>query len=170
MYRKAALLAALALLSACGRGRGAADDLDANFAGAENAEEGKVALKGPGFDLSLNVPNMARHATADKDNSLIYPGSRISGMNIAAGLGAEGGKGQNEVSLRFRSDDPPAKVAAWYSDPARRHEFQLGKQARDGDSFAFEGSTGKQGDAFRVRFGPAAGGGTEANITIHDHN
>ncbi|TMJ15016.1 MAG: hypothetical protein E6G94_08215 [Alphaproteobacteria bacterium] len=170
MNRKAALLAALALLSACGRGRGKEDDVDLNFAGAENAEEGKVALKGPGFDLSLNVPNMAKHATADKDSSLIYPGSRISGMNIAAGLGTEGDKGQAEVALRFRSDDPPAKLAAWYVDPARKKEFTLGKQSREGDTFAFEGKTGKDGDAFRLRFGPAAGGGTDAAITIHDHH
>lgn len=160
---------ALALLEGCDAkiGRNASGEAAANSLGSAEgkAEEGKIALKAPGFDISIAVPKqMTDRAKSDHDSELLYPGSAISGMYIAAGEGS----GKGEVELRFTSADPPEKVAAWYRDPARQANFSVGEARRSGSEIAIEGSEKADGQTFKLRLGPRGGGGTSGRLTVRD--
>jgi hypothetical protein len=129
------------------------------------AEEGKIALKAPGFDISIAVPKQTtERAKSDHDSDLLYPGSAISGMYVAAGEGS----GKGEVELRFTSADPPEKVAAWYRDPARQANFSVGEAKRNGSDILVEGREKGDGQTFKLRLGARDGGGTDGRLTVRD--
>lgn len=163
--RMLAILATAALLGACEAKLGSPEE---NRSGPGDgreiakAEEGKIALKGPGFDLKIEVPDMAKEASVEDNEGLIYPGSSITGLSVDAGA-MQGGKG-GAVDLRFTSADAPEKVVAWYRDSARAPAFTLSS----GSGGELEGTTKPDGDRFSLQLSPKAGGGTEARLTIHD--
>src|SRR3954453_1399865 len=101
--RSSLFAAALLLLSGC-QMRGDDDEAQANSAqpiSAEGkAEEGKISIKAPAFDPTFSLPKeMTRSAKADKDSKMLYPGSTIAGVAIAAGKGGEDAE-QSEVEMR----------------------------------------------------------------------
>lgn len=158
--------AAAVLLGACEAKVGeeaGRDALDANgLASAEGkAEEGKVAIRAPGFELTFDMP-AAKIEKSDHSDAPIYPGSTLTGVYVA---GAHG-EGEDEVELRFRSDADPATVAAWYRDPARTGDFTLSSAGRQGADFVAEGKDDK--DRFRVRLSPRSGGGTDGRLAIRN--
>jgi len=131
------------------------------------AEQGKISFKAPGFDFSLDVPGgLSRHTGVNKDSKILYPDAAISGMYIAAG-GRESG-GQDEVEIRFTSPDPPGKVAAWYRDPARGDGFTISSAATEDDETIIAGAEKGDGDSFRLRLKPGAGGGTDGRLMLRD--
>ena len=132
-------LAAAALLCACDSGaprEEAPGEAAVNQASAEGkAEEGKISLKMPGLDMTLSLPKgVADEARAERDSKLLYPGSTLRGMAIAAGPDSEKSS-DSEVEIRFSTPDPVDKVAAWYRDPARKEGFQLERAAKEGDAW-----------------------------------
>ena len=163
-------LAGMLVLSACdsdmgdlGGNRLAADKaVDASAEG--KAEDGRISMKGPGFDFAVNLPGgLADHANVDGDDKIIYPGSTISGMHIAAGEG--GGKGG--VELRFTSRDPLDKLAAWYRDPARADGFAITSDGKDGDAILLAGRTKDDDNDFKLRLAPRDAG-SEGRLTISE--
>src|SRR5436853_2427710 len=109
-------LAAAALLGAChakpDRREGEKAG-DAELSAEGKAEEGKVSIKAPGFDLKFTLPKgMAGEARAERDSKLLYPGSVLRGMAIAAGEGSGKG-GDSEVEIGFSTPQPLDAVAAW---------------------------------------------------------
>lgn len=161
-----AILATAALLCACEAKVDTGDGNRSEAAGGgevAKAEEGKIALKGPGFDLKIDVPDMAKEASIEEKEGLIYPGSSITGLTVDANA-MQDGKG-GAVDLRFASADAPEKVVAWYRDGARAPAFTL---APGGSGGKMEGITRPDGDRFSLELTPKAGGGTEARLTIHD--
>ena len=171
-YRKPIFaMAALALLAGCDAkvsdGNQAAGNAAVSAEG--KAEEGKISLKAPGFDLSFKVPEgLADHVRVDAKSHIVYPGAAIRGMHIAAGSKEKKGVGESEVEIRFATADPADRVAAWYRDPARAEGFTLTPSARDGDGFVIAGTSKSDGDGFKVRLAPKSGGGTEGRLTVHD--
>lgn len=129
------------------------------------AEEGRLSIKGPGFDLKVNIPEGVSDP-ADGENELIYPGSKLSGMHIEAGGSTAKARPNGGVELRFTSSAPVDKVAAWYRDPARQVRFAVQSVAREGDALVIRGSQKGDGDAFMLRLSPASGGGTEGRMTL----
>ena len=122
-----AAAATLALLGACEAKIGGnsseneAAALNAQASAAGKAQDGKLTIKAPGFDVALSIPEgMARQAKADSDSKIVYPGSKIGGIYVAAGE-----NGGSEVEMRFATDASPDAVAAWYRDPARKDGFAL---------------------------------------------
>lgn len=161
--------AALLLLSGC-QMRGDEDEAQANAAqpiSAEGkAEEGKISIKAPGFDLTFSLPKeMTRSAKADKDSKMLYPGSTIAGVAIAAGKGGRDAE-QSEVEMRFRTADPVERVAAWYQDPARAAGFRLQGVRREGDAVVISGVQNSDRHPFKVHLAPRDGG-TDGRLTIH---
>jgi hypothetical protein len=167
----AIILGAAALICGCEAktgtdvGNEAAAGPDSKAASAEGkAEEGKIALSGPGFDLKLQVP--LEQAKTESDNDILYPGAKISGMFISAHPDSKSGS-DGEVELRFATPDAPDKVAAWYSDPARAGHFALSSSSRDGAAFVMTGKQKEDGGGFRLRLEPK-GAGTDGRLVLRD--
>jgi hypothetical protein len=161
-------VAAAALLCGCDAKTG--KDHEGNHAAAPapsaegKAEEGKLAIKAPGFDLSIDIPKgMRDRAKVDQEGKLLYPGSTISGLYVAGGGSGEGG----EVELRFSSGDAPGRLAAWYQDPARAGDFKLDSAARQGAGYAFSGTEAEGKQSFRLRLAPKEGG-TDGRLILRD--
>jgi hypothetical protein len=163
-------LAAAALLCACDS-TAPLDEPD-NSAGNDHvsaegkAEEGKISLKMPGVDMTLSLPKgVADEARAERDSKLLYPGSILRGMAIAAGPDSAR-SGDSEVEIRFSTPDPVDKVAAWYRDPARAGGFQLQHAAKEGDGWLVTGVQKRDEHSFRLRLSPRSGAGTNGRLTV----
>ena len=158
--------AAALLLAACeakiGESAGNAADENGQVSAEGKAEEGKVAIKAPGLELSLSIPKEMT-GQADHEGRLLYPGAAVSGVYVAGGSGGDG-----EVELRFRTDAEPEAVAAWYQDPARARDFTLSSSGREGNAFVAAGEEKKDKQSFRLRLVPREGGGTDGRLAIRD--
>lgn len=149
---------------AAATGGGAAGPAPATAEG--KAEAGQFSIKAPGIDLKLDIPSgVADKAEIDSDSEILYPGSSLSGMHIEAGDQA-GGRDNNEVELRFVSGDAPAKIVAWYRDPARAADFSVTSARPEGDGFAIVGKQADGRDGFTVKLSPRGGGGTEGRMIL----
>jgi hypothetical protein len=172
MITRAIVIGSLALLGACemkvgkdeeGAKAAPATQKAADAPAAGKAEQGQFTMKGPGFDMKIDIPkDVASRADADGDNDLLYPGASISGMHIEAAQPSSG------VEMRFATPDAPQKVAAWYRDPARDNGFQIRSASQDGEAVLISGTQKSDGDSFSVRLSPAAGGGTDGRLTLSD--
>jgi hypothetical protein len=168
------VLAAILCLCAChvDRGHGADSDVVENnqMVSAEGrAKAGTISVKAPGVDISISVPKeLSGEAKVGKDSKVLYPGSTLGGMAIAAAdKGNQGG--DTDVEVRFQTADSPQTVASWYRDPARAEGFKLKSDRRDGANYVFTGIEQHESHPFKVSFGPGAGGGTEGRLRVH-HN
>lgn len=162
-------LAALALLAACeARFGNDAGPVDANATAEGRAEEGRLTVEAPGFNMSINLPESIRsHANFDEDSGLIYPGATFSGMHVQGQ--PEGGPRQDEVELRFTTSDPIDRVVAWYRDPARGQEVQVASAEQRGNAHVLSG-TGRDGQRFTLNLVPRQGGGSDARLVLSDRH
>jgi hypothetical protein len=130
------------------------------------AEEGKISVKAPGFDLAISLPKeMAGQAKVDRDSKVLYPGATIEGVAIAAGPGGDT-SGDSEVEMRFSSRDPIETVAGWYRDPVRAEGFRLDKVRSEGRDILIEGTQERDRHGFRLRLSPRPSGGTDGRLTV----
>ena len=117
------------------------------------AATGKVAITAPGFDLKVDVPSLALGGDDfELDGVKLYPGSKVTGVAVAAERG-EGDK-HAKIDVGFTSPADAATVRAWFID-------KLGD--RLDDTAAMTGET-RDGNDFRIELTPAARGSTG---TIH---
>lgn len=131
------------------------------------AEEGKISVRAPGFNLTLDLPReVSRSVRTDRDSKIIYPGSSLLGMAVAAGKGGDAG-GESEVEMRFRTSAPIEQVTAWYRDPARAADFRLEGIADEAGATVVHGVKNSDRHPFKVRLVAAGGGGTDGRLTIH---
>jgi hypothetical protein len=167
IYEAALLLGLAALACGCEAKLGPADGNGATNGqrSAEGkAEEGSIALDAPGFNFKLKVP--LDRARTDSQSKLLYPGSTITGIYVAAGPDSKAGS-DGEVELRFASTDAPDKIAAWYRDQTRLETLSLVSDARDGAAYVLAGTEKGEGDGFKVRLEPK-GSGTDGRLTVRD--
>lgn len=162
------LLAACALAACKDSAPGAQGNAQASAEG--KAEEGKISLKGPGVDLTFEVPKGLRGAPkADRNNKIFYPEASIGGAALV-GMQGEGKKqGDSEAEFRFSTPDPLDKVTAWYRDPARRPDLRVTAARKEGEDVVISGTQGGATDTFKLRLSKRTGGGTDGRLTIH-HN
>jgi hypothetical protein len=165
---------ALGLLGGCHaevhKQNGAKAGVDAGNVSAEGkAEEGKFSLNAPGFNMKVDLPaSIADHASVDANSDLLYPGSRLGGLHVEAG--DDGDHNDGGVELRFASSDDPARIAAWYRDPARANDFVIDSAKADADATMLTGHDKDGETGFTVHLSPAAGGGTDGRLTIADRS
>ena len=135
-----------------------------NAAAAADSADGKVAIKGEGIDLSIDIPEVAQgELTADGDSKILPPGATLSGVHVQGGAGGVGGN----VEMRFRVDRPVEEVAAWYRDSARARDFTIASASTQGAETVLSGAMREGEGRFTVRLA-AAGSGTEGRITLSD--
>nr|WP_047168937.1 hypothetical protein [Sphingomonas sp. Y57] len=156
----------LLLLGACemkvGKDEGAKDgasveiSADGNVAiAAKDGVEG-VSVSVPGFEGKLKIPGMELGGDhMDIDGMKLYPGSKLSGINVTDQNGEAEGDGI--VEMRFTSPADPAKVAAYYAAAAPRADFRdvTVKQAGAGSVMT---ATKGDGDHLTITINPAPGG------------
>jgi hypothetical protein len=167
-------LAALAL-AACqarfGNEVAEAANESGNASAAGKAEEGRVSIHAPGFDMKVNIPKgLRREAGMESDSGIFYPNATFGGMHIEGGREEAGGHSNGEVELSFETADAPDLVAHWYQDPARAPEFTVVSTRRDGADYLFAGTAGNDHGPFRVRLTPRQGGGTEGRVVLTDND
>jgi hypothetical protein len=128
------------------------------------SEAGAISIDAPGFDMKLNIPEALR-AEIGSEGDVIYPGSKLGGLHVQAGQNKDGGQGS--VELRFATADAPAKVAAWYRDPAQAKELTVTTVQQQGQGYRIVGTSKGDNDPFELILTPA-GGGTEGRIVLQD--
>lgn len=165
-----ATLAVLALGACEARMGNHAESEENRTAGAEGkAEEGRLSIHAPGFDLKINIPEGLRdEADMEGDSDIIYPNSTFSGMHVEGGR--DDSRSDGEVELAFTSADAPELVARWYQDRARAPDFTVASANRDGAGWLIAGTTGNNDGNFRVRLTARQGGGTEGRVVLTDRN
>ena len=160
-----AALAAL-VLGAC-EARFGNDAAPSNGSAEGRAEEGRLSISAPGFEMKINIPeSIRREAGIDDDSGVIYPNSRFSGIHVEGGRDGDAGRRDGEVELRFASVDSPDTVVRWYRDPARAADFTVSSAAREGGAFVVAGTTRDNDGQFRVRLLQRAGGGTDGRVVL----
>ena len=164
--------AAISLLAACeARIGNDAPPVAENATAAGRAEDGRLTIEAPGFNMSVSIPEGLRsEANMDDDNELIYPGSTFGGIHVQGGTDRGGGERGGEVELRFSTADAVDRVTAWYRDPARGEEINIASAARDGASVVLTGTGRTDHDRFTLRLTPRQGGGTEARLLLIDND
>ena len=163
--------ASLALLGGCEMrlGNDAAPVAD-NATAAGRAQEGRMTVEAPGFNLSVNIPEgISSRANVDSDSGLIYPGATMSGMHVQGTNHDERGNEHGSVELRFTSADPAERVVAWYRDPARASDFTISTASRDGNATVLNGTVRRENERFTVRIAPHGEGGSELRLVLTDN-
>jgi len=169
MMRSVLVIAAAALLLA-GCEVNVKDDgatADGKAPAETAARDGEIAIDVPGLDMKLQIPDALRSQISG-DSDIIYPGSKMTGLNVTAAENKGQGKGQ--VQMRFTSADAPDKVAAWYRDPARAATLVGVSVRQDGSGFRISGTGKDGGDPFELRLSPGSGEGTQAQLTLRDRS
>ncbi|MBA3677392.1 MAG: hypothetical protein H0W74_08315 [Sphingosinicella sp.] len=158
------LLVGVLALGGCEARIGANDSVEAaDVSAGAQAEEDMVTVKAPGVDIKVNIPKSVRNrASVEGDSELIYPGSKVGGIQIKGGSGDQ----DDAVVLRFSSLDAPAKIVDWYLDPART-DFKIDSEAREGSVVVLNGHDTDDNSRFRLRLGPG-GKGTDGILSIQD--
>jgi hypothetical protein len=163
----ALLMAGTILLCACG-----SDDDERTPPGNDQvsaegkAQEGKISIKAPGVDLSITAPReLAGGLRAGRESKVIYPGSTLGGVAVAASE-SKGQGGDTDVETRFLTSDPADKVLAWYRDPARRDSFRLTRVEKARDAYLITGSLIREDHPFRIRLSQRRAG-TEGRLLVH---
>lgn len=165
-----AAVATLALLGGCEMriGNDAAPVAD-NATAAGRAEEGRMTVEAPGFNLSINIPEgLSSRANVDSDSGLVYPGATMGGMHVQGTNQEERGREHGSVELRFTSADPNERVVAWYRDPARASDFTISTASRDGNATVLSGTGRRDNERFTVRIAPHGEGGSEIRLLLTD--
>lgn len=165
-------IAAFALLGACeARIGNDAPPIAENATAEGRAEEGRVTIEAPGFNMSISIPEGLRsEANMDDNDGLIYPGANFSGIHVLGRDDNQKASGdRSEVELRFTSADPIDRVVAWYRDPARAQEFSIASAAREGEGFVLRGTRRPDNGAFTLRLAQR-GGGVDARLLLVDND
>lgn len=163
----AAAAAAAALLAACeARFGNDAAEIDVNATAAGRAEEGRLTIEAPGFNMQIDIPEAIEARAEIERDGIVYPGSQFGGLHVQGRPGGPEGGREGEVELRFTSGDPPGRVAAWYRDPAREADLAVESAGREGGAYVVSGTDRRDGDHFTVRITPRPGGGSEARLLI----
>lgn len=160
---------AIALTGACEARIGNDAAPVAENATAENrAQEGRMTIEAPGFNLQMDIPESIRADISD-DDGILYPGSTFGGIHVQGNRG-DGHDGRDEVELRYSTGDDLQRVATWYRDPARNAEFTITRDAQEGNETVIAGTRRREDGTFTLRLAPRGGGGTDARLLLADTN
>lgn len=165
----------LLLLGACemkvGKDDGAKDsasvkvDANGNVAIAANDGADGVSVSVPGFEGKVKIPGMELGGDhMDIDGMKLYPGSKLSGINVTDQSGA----GTGVVEMRFTSAATPDKIAAYYAAAAPENDFTDVKVA-EAKGVSTVTARKSDGDRLTITINPAASG-SAGTILIRDAN
>lgn len=156
------------LLAACNDGPGTNISFDAKTDSGDtvkataDGKTGGVSIDAPGFKASLDLPRIQLDADdVDISGVKLFPGSKVSGMNIDADdAKKDGGK----VRIAFDAPADVAAVTAWFDKEMTRRRFTI----TSGGS-GLSGTT-DDGDRFSLELKPGAAGHTAGVLAVEDKN
>ena len=163
----------LLLLAACEMKVGK-DDRDKDMASVKVGADGNVAITAdegadgvslsvPGFEGKMKIPGMELSGDdMDIDGIKLYPGSKLSGINITD----QKGPGNGLVDMGFTSPATPDKVAAHFAAGARARDFTDIKVTNAGGKTTLTAKN-PDGDDFAITMQPVELG-TSGRILIRD--
>jgi hypothetical protein len=165
-------LAALALLAACDDTRHASSDdkgTDVRVQGADgkavieaDSNSGRVSVDIGGLKGSVDLPRVALDAADfDMDGVKLYPGSKITGMDVKAG---PDGDDDGSVTVRFTAPAAPGAVSDHFLTAFRKEEGTtvsvnaggLSGKDEDGKPFTIELKPDGAGTTGVIRLGQGA--------------
>lgn len=163
--RRALLLVAVLALAACDRGSGDgtaisinAHDADGNVTGS--FQNGSLAIDAPGFQGAIKLPKIQLDAeNFDMNGVHLYPGSKITGMNIDA-QDHRGGTDEAAVRVSFRSPADPASVRQWFAERLGKAGYTL-----HADGNGLSGTTNED-KPFRLELSNAGTNAAEGRIIV----
>lgn len=158
-------------LAACGDGKeGTSISINSSDAGGNinadvDGKSGKVSIDTPMFKGKLTLPKLDLGSDNVELNGVhLYPGSKVTTMNIAA-VGSdkdENGKDDDStVKIVFDSPADPATVRDWFAEKLGKADFTL---AKEGMSLV---GTDDDKKPFRLDLVAAANGHATGTITAH---
>jgi hypothetical protein len=167
-HRFIGMLIGLGMMSACSErttqaendnGGDVALNVDSGNAGnAEAANSTTVAIDLPGLKGAFKLPKLKIASDDfDIDGVKLYPGSRVTGFEVA---GQDGGS-EGSVTLRFQADADPGRVQRYFLD-----SFQEKAVTARGDGTGIAGSD-RDGRPFAIDLKPDRGG-TRGVLTVGD--
>ncbi len=134
MLRSIMALSLLAVpLAACDEKEGTtitlnADDSDGNVVAGVDGKSGAFSIKTPGFSGQITLPKIHLDGGNFEMNGVhLYPGSKISSMNIDARDG-DGGDKKGSVRVTFESPATPDTVRTWFAEKLGGADFKLTQQ------------------------------------------
>lgn len=137
-----------------------ANDTDGNLAANANGATGEVSLNLPGFSGKMKLPKMHLDGEDfDMNGVHLYPGSKITALNIDAGDTDRGGDTDGVVHVAFDSPAAPDAVRTWFARKLGDAGFTLHQEGS-----ALVGTTDDK-NPFRLELAPAAGGHATGTIT-----
>lgn len=140
-----------------------------NASASGRAENGKVTIEAPGFNLSIDVPEGMGSRAEVNERGLVYPGARFAGIHVQAGRDEGEGRRDGEVEMRLTTTDAPALVAAWYRDPARASDFTIASATQEGAVAVISGTGRRDNERFTLRIA-AREGGSDLRLLLADRD
>ncbi|CAN5465175.1 hypothetical protein BH09PSE4_BH09PSE4_20550 [soil metagenome] len=166
--RRAALLpiALLLPLAACDSSPGTSisiksDDKGGNTIAGMDGATGQVSIDTPGFKGNFTLPKIHLDAgDFDMNGVHLYPGSKISGMNVDAHDSPGKDKDSGVATVKFESPANPETVRAWFEEKLGKADFKLHREGT--------GLIGKTDEdkPFRLDLAPAGTDHAQGTITI----
>lgn len=164
-----AVLAAMTLVSACGRSDDKADGTHISISGKTDKgtdaslnadEDGTVKIDVPGFQAKVNLPRIKLDAqNMDIDGVKLYPGSTVTSVNIIAD-NKNGADENDKIEIVFDAPADVAKVRTWFTERMKAEKFTVTETPTG------LGGTTDDGDPFRLDFTPGAAGHSTGTIAI----
>ncbi len=145
-------------------GDSAAISIDAggNVAMGSGDQPTSLSLSIPGIDAKIKVPGIELGGEdMNIDGMKLYPGSKMTGVNVTD---KEGGNGR--VEIRFVSPAAPDVVARYYADAAGQADFTGVKLVKNGAASTVTAVNG-EGDPMTITLQPASKG-TQGSIVMTD--
>lgn len=136
---------------------------DGNVAiSASDGAEG-LSLSVPGAEGRMKIPGLELGGDhMDIDGMKLYPGTKLSGINVTDQSGA----GHGKVDMRFTSPASPDQLAAYYAAAARDAGFSDIAVKKAGSGATITATKG-DGDLLTITAG-AASQGSSGQILIRD--
>lgn len=156
--RLAFLIPPIMLLAACGQEKKATDETEVsinadgdggNVQITSGKGGGKLKVNGDGVNIDLDIPDlgdMKLGSDFDIDGVKLYPGSKITAMDIKAN--DKNGANDAVVKFGFTSPAAPAKAADWMAGEFAKKGVKV---TRTGDTLAGKDEDGAD---FTIKFGP----------------
>ncbi|MFZ5703767.1 MAG: hypothetical protein ACOY5R_00705 [Pseudomonadota bacterium] len=137
-------------------------DAGGNVAMASAEEPTSLSVSIPGIDAKIKVPGIELGGEdMNIDGMKLYPGSKMTGVNVTD---KDGGNGR--VEIRFVSPAAPDVVARYYADAAGQADFTGVKLAKNGAASTVTAVNG-EGDPMTITLQPASKG-TQGVILMTD--
>jgi hypothetical protein len=113
------------------------------------SDNGQLAIKAPGFEGAIKLPQMNINAEDfDVNGVKLYPDSKIGALNVDAEE-KQGERDKGRVRVSFESPAAVQTVQSWFSDNMTKRGFKV-----EAEGAGLKGTT-DEGDPFRLTLEPA---------------